>query len=116
GLGGVPRRYFAFGKYAFASRFQGMQIEISYIAFLLGAAQLVFLFNFFWSLWKGKIAGDNPWDAASIEWSAPSPPPHGNWGPIAPSVYRWPYDYNLPGEAQDFTMQTASSKAIETSH
>lgn len=111
GLGGVPRRYYSFDKYDFTHRFQGMQTHISYIAFILGAAQFLFLFNFFWSLWRGEKAESNPWDAASLEWTAASPPPHGNWGAVQPTVYRWPYDYSVPGEAADFIPQTVPDSA-----
>ena len=112
GLGGTPRRYYSFAKYAFTERFQGMQVEITYIAFILGAGQLLFLINFFWSIRHGRKAGSNPWNAASLEWTAPSPPPHGNWGAALPTVYRWPYEYSVPGEPEDFTPQTISALKV----
>ena len=112
GLGGTPRRYYSFAKYAFTERFQGMQVEITYIAFILGAGQLLFLINFFWSIRHGRKVGNNPWGAASLEWTAPSPPPHGNWGAVQPTVYRWPYDYSVPGELEDFTPQTVPATVV----
>jgi cytochrome c oxidase subunit 1 len=73
---------------------------------IVGFAQLVFLFNLIWSLFKGKEAGDNPWGAASLEWQTPQTPPgHGNWGKELPIVYRWAYDYSVPGVARDFVPQ-----------
>ena len=69
--------------------------------------QLIFLVNIIWSLFKGKPAGPNPWRATSLEWQTPdTPPKHGNWGPELPTVYRWAYDYSVPGAPEDFTPQT----------
>jgi cytochrome c oxidase subunit 1 len=65
---------------------------MSVSAFVLGAVQLIFIVNFFWSLFRGKVAGRNPWQSNSLEWSAPSPPPHGNFE-STPVVYRGPYEY-----------------------
>jgi cytochrome c oxidase subunit 1 len=79
---------------------------MSVAALIVGAAQLVFVFNLAWSLFKGKEAGGNPWGAASLEWQTPdTPPAHGNWGRELPIVYRWPYDYSVPGAARDFVPQ-----------
>jgi cytochrome c oxidase subunit I len=78
---------------------------MSISAFVLGAAQLIFIVNFFWSLFRGKIAGRNPWHSNSLEWTAPSPPPHGNFD-IEPVVYRWPYDYGHFEDHGDFIPQT----------
>ncbi len=78
---------------------------MSISAFVLGAAQIIFVVNFFWSLFRGKVAGRNPWHSNSLEWTAPSPPPHGNFD-IAPVVYRWAYDYGDYGEHGDHLGQT----------
>jgi cytochrome c oxidase subunit I len=78
---------------------------ISIAAWVMGLAQLPFIFNFFWSIWRGEKVDDNPWQATTLEWTAPSPPPHGNFA-VTPSVYRGPYEYSLPGREQDFTMQS----------
>ena len=65
-----------------------------------------FLFNLIWSLFNGKPAGSNPWRATTLEWQTPETPPgHGNWGKELPVVYRWAYDYSVPGAAQDFIPQ-----------
>jgi cytochrome c oxidase subunit 1 len=82
----------------------------SYSAFLLGLAQLPFIFNFFWSIWKGAKVGRNPWDATTVEWDAPSPPPHGNFDKEL-HVYRGPYEYSVPGAEKDFTPQTEPQAA-----
>jgi cytochrome c oxidase subunit 1 len=79
---------------------------MSVAALIVGFAQLVFLFNLIWSLFKGKEAGGNPWGGASLEWQTPETPPgHGNWGKELPIVYRWAYDYSVPGAARDFVPQ-----------
>jgi cytochrome c oxidase subunit 1 len=76
-------------------------------AFILAAFQFPFIFNFFWSMFRARKASDNPWDATTVEWDTPTPPPHGNFiKPIA--VYRGPYEYSVPGAASDFTPQTQS--------
>jgi cytochrome c oxidase subunit 1 len=66
--------------------------------------QIPFIINFFWSIKGGKPAGDNPWDATTIEWAAPSPPPHGNFA-VEPVAHRGPYEYSVPGAKKDFTAQ-----------
>jgi len=84
----------------------GLNIPITHAAFALGAVQLIFIANFFWSIRGGKkITSDNPWDATTLEWQTPTPPPHGNFDK-APSVYRGPYEYSVPGAAKDFTPQS----------
>ncbi len=75
------------------------------LAILLTASQLIFLVNFAWSRVRGRVAEANPWQAATLEWTAPSPPPHGNWGPALPVVERGPYDYSVPGAAADWFPQ-----------
>jgi cytochrome c oxidase subunit 1 len=107
GFMGVPRRYYGFGALQYlAPDAQGIQVFISIAAFVTGAAQLIFLYNVVRSLWWGKRAEANPWQATALEWQAPSPPPHGNWGEQLPVVYRWAYDYSVPGASQDFVPQT----------
>jgi cytochrome c oxidase subunit 1 len=78
---------------------------ISIAAWVMGVAQIPFIINFFWSIKHGEKTNDNPWEATTLEWTAPSPPPHGNFA-TTPSVYRGPYEYSLPGREQDFTMQS----------
>lgn len=107
GLGGMPRRYYDFSKFTFLEGLRGPQVFISAGAFVLGAAQLVFLFNFLWSLKKGARAGENPWKAATLEWTAPTPPPHGNWPGEVPAVYRGPYEYAVEAAGEDYEPQAA---------
>jgi cytochrome c oxidase subunit I len=107
GLLGMPRRYHEIGQTSFVPESaQTLNAFISVVALAVGVAQLLFLFNLFWSLRRGKEAGGNPWRATTLEWQTPeTPPSHGNWGPELPVVYRWAYDYNVPGAAQDFVPQ-----------
>jgi cytochrome c oxidase subunit I len=106
GLGSMPRRYYAFYEYKFMEALAGQHVYVSSAAFILGAAQLIFLFNFFWSLRAGKPAGENPWEANTLEWAAPSPPPHGNWPGSIPRVFRWPYEF-ISGAKKDYLPQSA---------
>ncbi|MES0808389.1 cbb3-type cytochrome c oxidase subunit I [Roseibium sp. SCPC15] len=107
GLVGVPRRYNELGDLLFVPpSIADLNAFISIAALIVGAAQMVFLFNLLWSLRHGKEAGGNPWRAASLEWQTPvTPPEHGNWGKSLPVVYRWAYDYSVPGAKEDFIAQ-----------
>ncbi|MBB4569413.1 cbb3-type cytochrome c oxidase subunit I [Rhizobium leucaenae] len=107
GLMGVPRRYYELGETAFIPpSAHTLNMFITVAALIVGAAQLLFLFNLAWSLRWGRQAGGNPWRATTLEWQTPqTPPAHGNWGKELPIVYRWPYDYSMPGAEQDFVPQ-----------
>ncbi|MBR0682616.1 cytochrome c oxidase subunit I [Roseomonas eburnea] len=107
GLLGVPRRYHEIGETAFVpASAHTLNAFISVMALIVGAAQILFLFNLAWSIRRGRPAGGNPWNATSLEWQTPeTPPPHGNWGRDLPVVYRWAYDYSVPGAARDFIPQ-----------
>lgn len=108
GFMGVPRRYFAFDQFQFIPQasVNNINLFVSVAAILVGFAQLLFVVNFLWSAFKGPKADRNPWKANTLEWQAPSPPPHGNWGEELPVVYRWPYDYSVPVATEDFIPQT----------
>jgi cytochrome c oxidase subunit 1 len=107
GLLGVPRRYHEMGLTSFVPESaQSLNVFITVAALIVGAVQLVFLFNLIWSLRYGRESGGNPWRATTLEWQTPeTPPPHGNWGKELPVVYRWAYDYNVPGAKEDFLPQ-----------
>ncbi len=107
GLMGVPRRYFEMGEMAFVPPSTvTLNAFITIVAWIVGAAQLIFVFNLVRSLRRGRLAGGNPWGATTLEWQTPQTPPgHGNWGKALPVVYRWAYDYSVPGAAQDFLPQ-----------
>ncbi|GIX48118.1 MAG: cytochrome-c oxidase [Candidatus Tectimicrobiota bacterium] len=105
GVGGHMRRIYNPLHYEFLEPLQGINVFISVMALCLGASQLFFLANFLWSLFFGRRASENPWQANTLEWTAPSPPPHGNFL-TAPVVYRGPYEYSSPEVAEDWLPQT----------
>jgi cytochrome c oxidase subunit 1 len=95
GMGGQMRRLYDPTIYDFLKPQQPLNEFISISAFALFAVQFVFLFNFLWSLKKGRVASQNPWEDNGLEWSLPNPAPHGNWERI-PNVYRGPYEFSAP--------------------
>ncbi len=107
GIVGVPRRYFDFNVLQYLPpQTNALNIAITVAALTVGAVQLIFLGNLIWSALKGKRAEANPWGATTLEWQTPTtPPPHDNWGSEAPTVYRWAYDYSVPGAERDFIPQ-----------
>ncbi len=107
GFLGVPRRYFAIeGTDFIPESVQSLNVGITIAALIVGAVQIVFFYNLIWSYFKGKPSGGNPWEATTLEWQTPdTPPKHGNFGPELPVVYRWAYDYSVPGADQDFIPQ-----------
>ncbi len=117
GLMGVPRRYYEMGQAAiYPPSAHDLNIFITVSALIVGATQFVFVFNLIWSLYKGRPAGGNPWRATTLEWQTPeTPPPHGNWGKKLPVVYRWAYDYSVPGAAQDFIPQNQPPAGLAAS-
>ena len=109
GLAGVNRRLYDGGlEYAHAQDTLQWNSFMSYSAWALGMFQILFIINFFWSMKKGQKVSDNPWDATTLEWTAPSPPPHGNFL-TPPRAFRGPYEYSVPGDPTDFTMQSQSA-------
>ncbi len=114
GFEGLPRRYFAYGDTAFMSESsQDLNAAITIAAFIVAAAQLVFIYNMIRSITGGKPAGDNPWEATTLEWQTEhTPPQHGNFAEDLPVVYRWAYDYALPGAKDDFIPQNVPPSAV----
>ena len=104
GLAGVSRRLWDPTQYAHGQAVQPLNVFVSVSAWLLAVSQIPFILNFFISLFWGKKVNANPWEATTLEWSAPSPPPHGNFE-TAPVVYRGPYEYSVPGQRHDFWPQ-----------
>ncbi len=109
GLAGVSRRLWDPTQYAHAQAVQPLNVFISFSAWFLGLAQIPFILNFFGSLLWGKKVDRNPWEATTLEWSALSPPPHGNFN-HPPVVYRGPYEYSVPGQKHDFWPQDMKEK------
>jgi cytochrome c oxidase subunit 1 len=106
GMAGHPRRYSSLAEVTYLHQLMPLQRFISIAAFITIAAQLIFLFNLFWSMFKGKKAPENPWEATTLEWTIPSPPPHDNFGGRIPVVNHGPYEYGVPGAPKDYVMQT----------
>ena len=117
GFQGVPRRYFSVeGTDFIPASAHGLNIGITLAALFVGAFQFLFLFNLAWSYFKGKPAGPNPWNATTLEWqTAETPPLHGNFGPELPLVYRWAYDFSVPGVAADFIPQNMPPHEVKRS-
>jgi cytochrome c oxidase subunit 1 len=115
GFLGVPRRYFEMGDVAIYPPSAATLNEfITVAALTVGAAQILFLYNLVWSYFNGQRAGHNPWHATSLEWqTAHVPPGHGNFGKELPVVYRWAYDYSVPGVAQDYIPQNLPPNEIK---
>ncbi|GIW80771.1 MAG: cytochrome c oxidase subunit 1 [Gemmatales bacterium] len=111
GAAGLRRRIFDPTMTGFESNVQFLNQFMSVSAFLLGAAQLIFAVNFFYSLFWGKEAGRNPWRSNTLEWTTPSPPPHGNFE-VTPVVYHGPYEYSVPGMEDDHVMQTRKLEGV----
>lgn len=107
GFLGVPRRYYSFEGIEFIPESAyALNAGITMSALFVAVVQLIFFYNMIVSLFKGKPAGPNPWNATTLEWQTPNTPPiHGNWGPELPTVYRWAYAYSVPGADKDFTPQ-----------
>jgi cytochrome c oxidase subunit 1 len=106
GLDGVPRRYYAFTEFEFMQKWVTVNILVTWSAIIAALAQVAFLFNFFYSIFKGKVSSQNPWGSNTLEWTTPVERIHGNWPGEIPTVYRWPYDYSKPGAEEDFIPQT----------
>jgi cytochrome c oxidase subunit 1 len=114
GMGGHMRRIYSPLAYDFLKPLQWWNEFITINAFLLGATQILFAANFIVSLFAGRRAEANPWQANSLEWAAPSPPPHGNWGDAVPTVYRGPYEYSHPDAADDYLPQHQAQSGAPT--
>jgi cytochrome c oxidase subunit 1 len=107
GILGMPRRYFENApSLVLDSSLQSLNAGITVAAMFVAAAQVFFFLNIFWTLRYGPKSDPNPWGATTLEWQTPeNPPKHGNWGKDLPQVYRWAYDYSVPGAPRDFVPQ-----------
>jgi cytochrome c oxidase subunit 1 len=115
GMAGVPRRYLDFTPWTSFNKFGDLNKMISIVTIIVFAVSLLFVFNFFYSIFKGrKVRTMNPWDANTLEWTTPINPGHGNWPGDIPEVHRWPYDYGKDG--RDHIMQTEPVNPGETTH
>jgi cytochrome c oxidase subunit 1 len=115
GLAGLPRRYYDYANWISFNQFDGLNRFISTVAMITFAVQLLFVFNFIYSIFKGRRVMDrNPWGSNTLEWTTPIRPGHGNWPGEIPEVHRWPYDYAKDG--RDFIPQTEPLGSNESAH
>ena len=105
GIAGFPRRYYAYTGFDVFNIMTDLHTFISVSAIIGFSVQFIFLFNFIYSIFKGRLAPLNPWDSTTLEWTTPRFPGHGNWEGDIPTVYRWPYDFSKPGAEEDFIPQ-----------
>lgn len=121
GLAGAPRRYYDYSVYnefdkPAADMMMDLNVVITIFAILASIGQLVFLFNFFYSIFRGPKAVQNPWRSNTLEWTTPVEHIHGNWPGALPEVHRWPYDYSKPGAEEDFISQIVPLAEGEEEH
>ncbi len=113
GLAGVPRRYLDLRGWHSFNKFDDLNKMMTIVSIIVFAMQLMFVFNFFYSIYKGrKVRTQNPWDSNTLEWTTPINPGHGNWPGEIPEVHRWPYDYGKDGRS--FIPQTEPIGADES--
>ena len=113
GLAGLPRRYYSNTAFPLFDDLQNVNVIITIFALIGGITQIVFLYNFFSSIFYGKKSVQNPWNSNTLEWTAPIEHMHGNWPGEIPHVHRWPYDYSKPGWDVDFVPQNIPMKEGE---
>ena len=113
GMAGLPRRYYTNTNFPLFDDLQNVNVIITVFALIGSAFQLVFLWNFFYSIFYGKKSVQNPWRSNTLEWTTPVEHIHGNWPGEIPEVHRWPYDYSKPGADDDFIPQTVPMKEGE---
>ncbi len=110
GMAGILRRQYDQSEQLHGASAQGLSVMVSWSAWCLAISQIPFIINFFWSAFAGKKVSANPWEATTLEWAAPSPPPHGNFERV-PVVYCGPYEYSVPGKDRDFCPQNVALEA-----
>ena len=116
GLAGLPRRYYQNSSFPMFDGLTDINAVITFIALAGAIFQFIFIFNFFYSIFKGTKASKNPWQANTLEWTTPVERIHGNWPGELPTVHRWAYDYSKPGADKDFILQTEPLKEGEEEH
>lgn len=121
GLAGAPRRYYDYSVYkdfnnASFEQIMDLNVIITVFAIIAAFGQLIFLFNFFYSIYRGPKAVQNPWKANTLEWTTPVEHIHGNWPGALPIVHRWPYDYSKPGAEEDYIPQNVPIAEGEEEH
>jgi cytochrome c oxidase subunit 1 len=115
GLAGLPRRYLDYRNWISFNQFGDLNRFMTTVAMVVFAVQLMFIFNFFYSIFKGRrVTTQNPWGSTTLEWTAPIHPGHGNWPGEIPEVHRWAYDYAKDG--REFIPQTEPVGSNESKH
>ncbi|MEP5256374.1 MULTISPECIES: cytochrome c oxidase subunit I [Winogradskyella] len=113
GMAGLPRRYYTNSSFPLFDDLANTNVIITVFAIIGGIAQIIYLYNFFVSIYYGKKAEQNPWKSTTLEWTTPVEHIHGNWPGALPQVYRWSYDYSKPGHDVDFVPQNVPLKEGE---
>lgn len=121
GIAGAPRRYYDYSVYNEFDTHQAemifdLNVVVTVFAIIASLGQVIFLFNFFYSIFRGPKAPQNPWKSNTMEWTTPVEHVHGNWPGAIPEVHRWPYDYSKPGAEEDFIPQTVPLAPGEEDH
>ncbi len=113
GMAGLPRRYYSNTAFPMFDNLLDINEVVSFFAIVGAIIQVIFFFNFFYSIYRGPKAPQNPWKSNTLEWTTPVEPIHGNWPGEIPKVHRWAYDYSKPGMDDDFVPQTVPLKKGE---
>jgi cytochrome c oxidase subunit 1 len=116
GLAGAPRRYYQSSEFAMFDGIMDLNVLITVFAIIGSLAQLIFLYNFIYSIFRGQVATQNPWKSNTLEWTTTVKHVHGNWDGPLPEVHRWAYDYSNPDWDEDFVPQTTPMKEGEVAH
>lgn len=116
GLAGAPRRYYEYTNFPFLDDVVDLNVLVTTFAIIGGLAQIIFLYNFFYSIGRGPRTSQNPWRSNTLEWTTPVEHIHGNWPGPLPVVHRWPYDYSKPGKPEDFVPQIVPIEEGEEEH
>jgi cytochrome c oxidase subunit 1 len=116
GLAGSPRRYYSYSEFSMFDGVVDLNVFITICAIIGALAQGLFLFNFFYSIFRGQKAPQNPWRSNTLEWTTPVEHIHGNWPGALPEVHRWAYDYSNPAHEEDFVVQTTPLKDGEEAY
>ncbi|MBP6311475.1 MAG: cbb3-type cytochrome c oxidase subunit I [Flavobacteriales bacterium] len=116
GLAGAPRRYYSYSEFRMFDGVVDLNILITIFAIIGALAQVVFTYNFFYSIFRGPKTVPNPWKSNTLEWTTPVEHLHGNWPGPLPVVHRWPYDYSKPGKAEDWVSQITPLEPGEEEH
>ncbi len=97
GMSGVPRRYYTNSNFPMFDNLVDLNVLVTCFAIIAALGQVIFLINFFYSIFRGEKAPQNPWNSNTLEWTTPMAHVHGNWPGKLPEVHRWAYDYSKPG-------------------